>query len=124
MSSLSGKARGNLPAGDGSAESETARLVARARVMMLISGLTTVLAIAAVVVVIGYRVSTGGGIGPGAGAIPDKVLTLPKGAHVVSTSVTVSYVAVTLEISGVTEVRIFDRKTLQPVGRLNFGSDQ
>jgi len=122
MSSLSGKARGNLPAGDGSAESETARLVARARVMMLISGLTTVLAIAAVVVVIGYRVSTGGGIGPG--AIPDKVLTLPKGAHVVSTSVTVSYVAVTLEISGVTEVRIFDRKTLQPVGRLNFGSDQ
>jgi hypothetical protein len=56
--------RGNLPGGIEAAESETVRLVARARVMMLISALTTLLAVAAVVAVIGYRVYAGGGAGP------------------------------------------------------------
>ena len=41
-------------------------MVARARVMMLISALTTILAIAAVITVIGYRVfSQGGSVAPG-----------------------------------------------------------
>jgi hypothetical protein len=116
---MSGDQRGNLTGGTGSSESE--HLVARARVMMVISGLTTLLAIAAVVVVIGYRLFNTRGIGPGTGAVTDSVLTLPKGAHVVSTSVTASYIAVTLDVGGTTEVRIYDRKTLQPVGRLHFG---
>ncbi len=92
--------------------------------MMVISALTTVLAIAAVVVVIGYRVFNGHGIGPGSGAVSDTLLALPKGAHVVSTSVTATYIAVTLDVGGVTEVRIFDRKTLQLVGRLHFGDEK
>ena len=119
---MSGNPGGNLSGGNGSSESETAHLVARARVMMVISGLTTLLAIAAVVVVIGYRLSNTRGVGPG--PVTDNLLTLPKGAHVVSTSVTASFIAVTLEVGGVTEVRIFDRKSLQPVGRLHFGPDQ
>jgi hypothetical protein len=121
MNNLSGKPQANLTAGAATAESDTANLVARARVMMIISALTTVLAVAAVVVVIGYRVF--GAHAVGSGAVTDNVLMLPKGAHVASTSVTVSYIAVTLEVDGVTEVRIFDRKTLQPVGRLHFGSE-
>ena len=40
---------------------EPAQLVARARLMMIISALTTVIAIAAVVSVIGYRVFTAAG---------------------------------------------------------------
>jgi hypothetical protein len=124
MSTMSGNPGGNLTGGAGSSESDTAHLVARARVMMVISALTTLLAIAAVVVVIGYRVFNTRGVGPGSGAVTDSVLTLPKGAHVVSTSVTASYIAVTLDIGGVAEVRIFDRKTLQPVGRLHFGDEK
>lgn len=119
---MSGNPGGNLTGGAGSSESE--HLVARARVMMVISALTTLLAIAAVVVVIGYRVFNAHGVGPGSGAVTDNVLMLPKGAHVASTSVTASYIAVTLDIGGVTEVRIFDRKTLQPVGRLHFGDEK
>jgi len=92
--------------------------VARARIMMIISALTTVIAITAVIVVIGYRILNARGAG--SGAVIDNVLTLPKGARVVSTSVTASAIAVTLDVGGTTEVRIFDRKTLQPVGRLHF----
>ena len=92
--------------------------------MMVISALTTVLAIAAVVVVIGYRMVNGHAVGPGTGAASDNVLALPKGAHVVSTSVSATYIAVTLDVGGVTEVRIFDRKTLQPMGRLHFGDEK
>ena len=119
---MSGNPRGNLSGGMGSAESETAHLVARARVMMAVAALTTVLAIAAVTVVIGYRVfNLRGGA---SGAITDNVLTLPKGAHVVSTSVTASAVAVTLDVGGTTEVRIFDRKTMLQVGRLHFDAEK
>jgi len=96
--------------------------MARARVMMIISALTTALAIAAVVAVIGYRVFNlrGGASGP----ITDNVLTLPKGARVVSTSVTITAIAVTLEVDGTTEVRIYDRKTLQLIGRLHFDTEK
>src|SRR5580658_4001370 len=71
--------RGNLPGANLSgatepAESETARLVARARVMMIISALTTLLASAAVVTVIGYRVYGGGASGPAT----EDIVTLPK----------------------------------------------
>src|SRR5581483_5389696 len=123
MNTVPGNLR-SLSAAANSAESETARLVERARVMMVISALTTVLAIAAVVVVIGYRMFNGHAIGPGSGAASDTLLALPKGARVVSTSVTATYIAVTLDVGGVTEVRIFDRRTLQPVGRLHFSDEK
>ena len=54
--------------------------MARARLMMIISALTTLIAIAAVVSVIGYRVfNNGGPVGF------DGIITLPKGARVIST---------------------------------------
>ena len=95
--------------------------MARARTMMIISALTTLIAIAAVVTVIGYRIFNARGAG--SGAVIDNVLMLPKGARVVSTSVTASAIAVTLDVGGTTEVRIFDRKSLQPVGRLHFSDE-
>ena len=91
-------------------------LVARARVMMIISALTTALAVAAVVAVIGYRVFTSG-----SGAIGnDGVIELPKGAHVISTAASGGRVAVLFELNGASELRTFDIKTLKQTGRMRF----
>jgi hypothetical protein len=88
--------------------------------MMVIAALTTLLAITAVVVVIGYRV-----YGTRAPAtITDGLVMLPKGAHVISSTVTASTIGVTIDVDGADEVRIYDRKTMQQVGRLRFGSEQ
>ena len=88
---------------------------------MVISALTTAIAIAAVIGVIGYRVF--GGSGSGAATMTDGMVTLPKGAHVVSATIADGRIVVTLEIGGMNEVRIFDLKTLQQTGRLRFGTE-
>jgi hypothetical protein len=110
----------SLSAAANSSESEAAHLVARARVMMAISALTTLLAIAAVVVVIGYRVYGA----PGNSTITNGTVNLPKGARVISTNVTASTIGVTIDVNGAQELRIFDRKTMQQVGRLRFSTEQ
>jgi hypothetical protein len=91
---------------------------------MIISALTTAIAIAAVLGVIGYRVfrageSDGGTIAGRAGGI----VMLPKGAHLVSTSVSNGRIVVTLDIAGTSEIRIFDLNTLQQTGRLRFATE-
>jgi hypothetical protein len=101
---------------------DLAAVAARARWLMLISALTTAIAIAAVAGVIGYRVFAGRG--SGAGTITNGMVMLPKGARVVSTTVSAGSIVVTVDIGGVTEVRIFDRKTLLQTGRLSFGTEQ
>jgi hypothetical protein len=101
---------------------DAATMVARARTLMIISGLTTVIAIAAVVSVIGYRMLNNGG--PGIAAIAgDGIVTLPKGARVVSTAASGGRLAVLIEIGGATELRTFDIKTLKPTGRLQFATE-
>jgi hypothetical protein len=116
MSNLSGKPRSNLSAGAEPAESEAAQMVARARVMMVISALTTALAIAAVVVVIGYRIFA-------AGPPNDGVITLPKGARLISTVASAGRIAVLYEVDGVNELRTFDIKTLKQTGRIRFATE-
>jgi hypothetical protein len=113
---MSGNPRGNLSGVALAAESETAQLMARARVMMIVAGLTTALAIAAVVVVIGYRMMAL------AVTAADSVVTLPKGAHVISTSASAGRLAVLFEIDGVSELRTFDIKTLKQTGQLRFST--
>ncbi|MGA2945369.1 MAG: hypothetical protein ABSE50_25415 [Xanthobacteraceae bacterium] len=110
----------SLSAAANSSESEAAHLVARARVMMVISALTTLLAIAAVVVVVGYRVYGA----QGNSAITNGTVMLPKGARVISSTVTASTIGVTIDVNGAQEVRIYDRRTMQQVGRLRFGTEQ
>jgi hypothetical protein len=93
-----------------------AQIVARVRWLMLISGIATVLGIAVVVTVIGYRVfRTEGRAGP-----IEVTALLPKGARVVSTAVAGDHVVVTVDIGGALEIRTFDAKTLTPQGRLRF----
>jgi hypothetical protein len=95
------------------------RMVARVRTLMIISGLTTLIAIAAVVGVIGYRVYHAGN---GGAAVADGIITLPEGAHVVATSVTDDRIVVTLDVGGATELRTYDLKTLKQTGRIRFAT--
>jgi hypothetical protein len=95
---------------------EQAALVARVRRMMLIAALTTALAVAAVLIAIGYRLFRA----EGSAAVTDITATLPKGARIVATAVAGDRLVVTLDIGGVTEIRTFDAHTLKPSGRLKF----
>ena len=97
------------------AESETAGLVARARTMMLISGLTTVLAIAAVVTVIGYRMYAGAAV-----STIEDTMTLPKGARIVSMAGSGGRLAVMVDNNGKIEMHVFDLKTMKESGHLRF----
>jgi hypothetical protein len=99
------------------AEAAAARAMARVRTLMLISGLTTLIAIAAVVAVIGYRVYHAGG---SSAATPEAIVTLPKGARVIATAVADDRIVVTLDAGGTTEIRTFDVKTLKETGRIRF----
>jgi hypothetical protein len=89
---------------------------------MLISALTTAVGIAAVVGVIGYRLYSRGE--NTAGAITNGTVFLPQGARVVSTTISGDSIVVTIEVAGATEVRIFDRKSLQQTARLTFATEQ
>jgi hypothetical protein len=122
MNNLSGKMRGNptanLTTKGAPAESETAGLVARARTMMMISGLTTVLAIAAVVTVIGYRMYAGA-----AGSTIEDTITLPKGARIVSMAGSGGRLAVMIDNNGVSELHVYDLKTMKESGHLKFTNE-
>jgi hypothetical protein len=97
---------------------DQAALIARVRRMMLIAGLTSALAVAVVLIAVGYRLYRGEG--SPAAAVTDIIATLPKGARIVSTAVAGERLVLTLDIGGVTEIRTFDAKTLKPTGKLKF----
>ena len=86
---------------------------------MLIAGLTTALAITAVLIAIGYRLFRS----EGSAAAPDVTAVLPKGARLVATAVAGDQLVVTLDIAGATEIRTFDARTLKPTGRLKFANE-
>ena len=95
-----------------------ARIVAKVRWLMLISGATTLVAIAAVVGVIGYRVFKA------EGSAPAEVTALfPKGARIIATAIAEDRIAVTVDVGGAIEIRTFDAKTLKPAGRLKFATE-
>jgi hypothetical protein len=97
-----------------------ARMIAKVRWLMLISGVTTMVAITAVIAVIGYRVFRSEG---SAVAAVDVTALLPKGARIVATAVAEDRIAVTVDIGGATEIRTFDVKSLKPTGRLRFATE-
>jgi hypothetical protein len=95
---------------------EQAALFARVRRLMLIAGLTTTLAVAAVLIAIGYRLFRS----EGSVAVAEIIAVLPKGAKIVSTTAAGDRVVVTLDVGGTTEIRTFDTRTFKPTGRLRF----
>ena len=98
---------------------EQAALLARVRRLMLIAGLTTALAVAAMLIAIGYRLFRS----EGSVVATDTTSMLPKGARILSTAVAGDRLVVTLDVGGATEIRTFDARTLKASGRLNFVSE-
>jgi hypothetical protein len=103
------------------ADADASRMFARVRLLMIVSGLTTLIAIAAVVAVIGYRVYRSGDSGSVASA--DGIVALPKGARVIAAAVAGDRIVVTLDVGGATEIRTFDVRTLKQTGRLSFATE-
>jgi cytochrome c biogenesis protein CcdA len=98
----------------------TQAVVNKVRRMSLISGIATVLGISVVITMIGYRIYKSSESVP---AQVEVVAMLPKGAKVIATGVSGDRVVVTVEVGGVTEIRTFDAKSLQPAGRLRFANE-
>lgn len=98
---------------------EQQKIITKVRWLMLVSGFATVLGIAVVVGLIGYRFYKSGG----STAPAEVTAMLPRGAKITGTAVADGQVAVTLEVNGSVEVRTFDLKTLRPTGRLRFANE-
>jgi hypothetical protein len=98
---------------------EQAALFARVRRMMLIAGLTSALAVAAVLIAVGYRLFRSGE----SAVATDTTAVLPKGARIISTGVAGDRLVLTLDIGGIIEIRTFDAKTLKPAGKLKFANE-
>ena len=99
---------------------EQAALFARVRRMMLIAGLTTALAVGAVLIAVGYRLFKSEGR---AAEVADITATLPKGAKIIATGVAGDRLVITLDVGGTTELRTFDAHSLKPAGRLRFANE-
>ena len=98
---------------------EQAALFARVRRLMLIAGLTTALAVAAVLIAIGYRLFRTEGSKPAA----DITAMLPKGARITATEVAGDRLVVTLDVGGSVRIQTFDLHTLRPAGTLKFANE-
>ena len=93
--------------------------MAKVRWLMAISGATTLIAIAAVLGVIGSRVFKSGG----SAALLDATAVLPKGARVIAATATDDRIVVTVEIAGAMEIRTYDAATFRPLGRLRVATE-
>ena len=93
--------------------------MSRVRLLMAVSGFATVLGIAVVLGVIGYRVFRS----EGSPVAADVTALIPKGARIVQTAVAADRLVVTIEAGGAIEIRTFDVQTLRPAGRLKFAAE-
>lgn len=94
-------------------------MLSRVRWMMAISGLTTLLAVVAVLGVVSYRLLRS----DGSVAVADVTALLPKGARIVATAVAEDRIAVTVDVNGIIEIRTFDLRNLKQTGRLRFATE-
>jgi hypothetical protein len=111
---------------------DATRTLGNIRRLMLASNLFMVVAIGAVLTVVGYRMyrtepaappppPVAAPAPPAPAKIPvDMTLTLPRGARILQSAVAGERLVITLQIDGATEIRTFDVKTLQPTGRMSF----
>jgi hypothetical protein len=104
---------------------EAERAVAKVRRLMMIASVTTFLAVAAVLAVIGYRVFHLGGSEQTSEQVEpsgfiEASAALPAGAKVLSTAASNDHIVVTIDIGGITEIWTFDPDTLKPLGKLRL----
>ena len=96
---------------------EAARVLAKVRRLMMIATMTTFIAVAAVIAVIGYRVFKGEERAP---SPMTDFAGIPVGAKVLSTAIGDGRLVLTVEINGGIELFSFDLNTLRPVGRVRL----
>jgi hypothetical protein len=96
---------------------ETTHMVAKVRRLMMIASATTFVAVGVVLAVIGYRVFKAEGSAP---PVSDLTVSLPAGTKVLSTAIGEGRIAVTVELRSMTEVHLFDLKTLKPLGTIRL----
>jgi hypothetical protein len=96
---------------------QAAAVIAKARRLMLLTLGVTFLALAIVMVFIGYRLFNAG---ERAAPAADATLALPPGAKVLSTAISDGKIMVTVDINGAAEILSFDQKTLKPTGRIKL----
>jgi Na+/proline symporter len=104
---------------------EAERAIAKVRRLMMIVSVTTFVALAVVLIIIGYRVFHLGGSAQSRdqlepAAFVDVSAALPAGAKVLSTAVGADHIVVTIEVAGHVELLTFDPDTLKPLGRLRL----
>ena len=96
---------------------EAAGVVTKVRRLMVVATLTTFLAVAAIIAVIGYRVFKGDERAP---SVTTGSAAIPAGAKVLSTAIGDGRLVVTVETNGAIELLSFDLNTLKPVGRVRL----
>ena len=96
---------------------EAARIVGKVRRLMMIATMTTFIAVAAVIAVIGYRVFKGE---ERVQVLQSVSATLPAGTKVLSSAIGEGRVVLTVEVNGAIELLSFDLNTLKPVGRVRL----
>jgi len=95
---------------------EAAQVVAKVRRLMAIASATTFIAVAVVLMVVGYRVfRLGGSPSP-----TEQAATLPPGAKVISSAVGDGRIVLAVDVDGRLELRIFDLNTLKALGRIQL----
>lgn len=98
-----------------------AALVARVKRLMIVTLGATFLALAVVLMIIGYRVFTNGGsLQPG---MTESVLRLPAGARVLSANTSAGRIVVTVQSTAGTEILTFDADTLKQISRLRVATE-
>jgi len=97
---------------------EAARVVAKVRRLMMIATMTTFIAVAAVIAVIGYRVFKGE---ERVQVLQSVSATLPAGTKVLSSAIGEGRVVLTVEVNGAIELLSFELNTLRPLGRVRLG---
>ena len=96
---------------------EAARVVAKVRRLMMIATMTTFIAVAAVIAVIGYRVFKGE---ERVQVLQSVSATLPAGTKVLSSAIGEGRVVLTVEVNGAIELLSFDLHTFKPTARIRL----
>jgi hypothetical protein len=99
---------------------EQTRFMRRVKLMMALSGVATLLGIAVVLGIVGYRVFRSGG----REAPTETTVLLPNNSRIAQTALVGDHFVVTIEIpGGGIEIRSFDAQSLRPAGRLRFATE-
>jgi len=96
---------------------EAARVVAKVRRLMMIATMTTFIAVAAVIAVIGYRVFRAE---ERVQVVQSVSAMLPAGTKVLSSAIGEGRLVLTVEINGAIELLSFELNTLKPLGRVRL----